>query len=402
MSGSIERSDNERTTVSSAVSTGRRGTDSADYAAAYFHGYSGPPYTYDEPHWQTFFRRIADSLVALFAPGTSYDAGCAKGFLVRALAERGVDARGGDISEYAIADAPADLAVRLEVRDLTEPLPGRYDLITCIEVLEHLSPEDARTALVNLCAVTDRVVLSSTPDDFTEPTHINIRTPAAWAQEFAVQGFFRRTDVDASFISPWAVVFDRRNQSVAEVVAAYESLLAPTLRELQEKRQALLVSRRELDEHTAPVEIERDRLATELAGSHAELAGTLTELARTRGELEALGSADLFQERMNRLAMADELIGLRAELAQVRVETETAIAAASQEADRLRQVLDVTLADLAQARELAGEARTAATRARDEADQLVVERDAIKSSVTWRIGTKAMAPVRAVRRLVRR
>ena len=172
-------------------------------------------------------------------------------------------------------------------------------------------------------------------------------------------------------------------------------MLAPALRELQEKRRALLVSRRELDEHTAPVEIERDRLATELAGTRAELAGT-------RAELEALGSADLFQERMNRLAMADELIGLRAELAQVRVQTETAIAAAGQEADRLRQVLDVTLVDLAQARELAAEAGTAATRARDETDQLVVERDAIKASATWRIGRKAMAPVRAVRRLVRR
>jgi gamma-glutamyl phosphate reductase len=123
---------------------------------------------------------------------------------------------------------------------------------------------------------------------------------------------------------------------------------------------------------------------------------------RARKASRQLRQCSSEQKNAGLRAMADELIGLRAELTQVRVETETAIAAASQEADRLRQVLDVTLADLAQARELAGEARTAATRARDEADQLVVERDAIKSSVTWRIGTKAMAPVRAVRRLVRR
>lgn len=380
---------------SKSNSSKQGGTGSGDYAAAYFHDYSGPPYTYDEPHWKTFFGRIADSLTSIFAPSTSYDAGCAKGFLVRALAERGVDAKGGDISYYAIGDAPVELAPRLEVRDLTERFTERYDVITCIEVLEHMAPEDAQVAVTNMCAATDRIVLSTTPDDFTEATHINIRPPAAWAQDFAVQGFFRRTDVDASFVSPWAIVFERRTQSAVEVVTAYESLLAPVLREVQEKRQALLVTRRELDEHTAPVELERDALLAERDARSAEL-------TRLRADIAALNSADLLQERMNRLSMADELIGLRAELAQVRVHTEMAIASASLEAERLRQLLDVTLVDLAQARELAGQARTEANLARDETDQIVVDRNAMRASATWRIGSKALAPVRALRRLVRR
>lgn len=360
--------------MSQAHPTIEAGTGSADYSAAYFHGYSGPPYTYDEPHWKIFFGRIADSLVALFDPATAYDAGCAKGFLVRALAERGVDARGGDISEFAIAGAPAELAERLEVRDLTVPFDGGYDLITCIEVLEHMSADDARIALANLCAATDRVVLSTTPDDFLEPTHINIRQPAAWAQDFAVHGFYRRTDVDLSFVSPWAVMFEGATVSPVELVSRYENLLGPALREVQDKRRALLEVRREVDEINSPVIIERDRLASERDRLAAELAG--------------FRAADLAQERMNRLAMADELIGVRAELAETRVYAENAVAAARAEADRLRVTLDSVQGDLAQAREAA-------------ADRAALVGQ-FRSSLTWRIGRTALLPLRAVRKWARR
>ena len=146
-----------------------------------------------------------------------------EGLLVRALANAGVDARGGDISEFAISGAPPELAARLEVRDLTQPLSQRYDLITCIEVLEHMSADQARTAVANLCKASDLIVLSTTPDDFAEATHINIRQAAGWAQHFAGNGFFRWTDIDASFVSPWAIAFGRADPTSVEVVVRYEA-----------------------------------------------------------------------------------------------------------------------------------------------------------------------------------
>jgi len=66
------------------------------------------------------------------------DAGCAIGFLVEALRERGVDARGFDISEYAISQVPEHLQPYCTLGSITDEIDGRYDLITCIEVLEHL------------------------------------------------------------------------------------------------------------------------------------------------------------------------------------------------------------------------------------------------------------------------
>ncbi|MGS0687145.1 methyltransferase domain-containing protein [Nakamurella sp. GG22] len=359
-------------------------TSSADYSTAYFHDYSGPPYTYEEPHWRSFFGGIADSLIELFAPETTYDAGCAKGFLVRALAERGVDARGGDISEYATTGAPPELADRLEVRDLVQPLDRRYDLITCIEVLEHMSIEQSRLAVANLCAATDLIVLSTTPDDFDEATHINIRQPAAWAQDFAVHGFFRRTDIDAGFISPWATVFARARTTATELVTRYEAMLAPLLREVDSKRRALLQVRRELDESLSPVIEERDRLVAEVASLHDRLAA--------QGEPE-------LSDRAARLAMVDELIVLRSSVA--RLESEAERGAAAIERAGLQATIASLVEDLAQARERlaggAGDATVAQVMA--ERDQQIAE---LKQATTWRVGRAVLAPFQPFRGLLRR
>jgi SAM-dependent methyltransferase len=344
------------------------GTRSADYDDAYFRHQLGPPYTYEEPHWKEFFGTIADSVVAVLHPSTSYDAGCAKGLLVRALAERGVDARGGDVSEFAITEAPPGLAERLEVKDLTEPFTDRYDLITCIEVLEHMAPDQARTAIGHLCGATDRILLSSTPEDFGEPTHINVRPSAAWAQDFAAHGFYRRTDIDASFVSPWAVLLERAAPTPVEVVVGYETMIAPILREVLAKRQAVLQLQREIDD----------------IGDE---------------ETTATRDAVLADEREKRLALADELIGVRAELAQNRVTVEHATAQANVEVVRLREVIAALEAELADARARADRAESRAALAEQavltRAEELTAE---FRSATTWRIGSAVMAPTRAVRR----
>ena len=383
---------------------GRRGaTDSGDYSAVYYHDYNGPPYTYDEPHWKDFFGRIADRLIAVFAPASVYDAGCAKGFMVRAFAERGIDAFGGDISAFAIADAPPDLAPRLEVKDLTEPFDRRFDVITCVEVLEHMAPADAQQAVQNMCGATDIVVLSTTPDDFAEPTHVNIRQSASWAQDFGQHGFFRRTDVDASFLSPWAVVYQRQQLTTLQAVAGYETLLQPVLREVQDKRQALLDLRRQLDQASAPVMRERDRLLAEIEAVKADRDHTVDERNAVAAELEKFRGSDTL---LAQLAVVDELMGAKAELHQSRVRAEAAIQASGSEAGRLRDMLKAANEQIGTVKAEAAEALRLATMRTDEAQQLarLAERDRdravhdIRSSASWRIGQAVLVPVRFARR----
>src|SRR5512142_694252 len=123
---------------------------SSAYGAEYFEHSCGLPYKRSEPHWLHFFGRIADEIVAQLSPRRVLDAGCAKGFLVEALRDRGVAAFGFDISDYAIGEVRDDIRPYCWVADIAESVSEHYDLITCIEVLEHLPEERALVAIHHL------------------------------------------------------------------------------------------------------------------------------------------------------------------------------------------------------------------------------------------------------------
>ncbi len=188
----------------------------------YFAHGCGRPYERDE-HWLTFFDTIGEQIVRDIQPASALDAGCAMGFLVEALRARDVEAWGVDISEYAIEHVDPSIAAHCWVGSVLEPFPRRYDLIICIEVLEHLPKPDSEKALSNLCQHTDDILFSSSPDDYAETTHFNVQPPEYWAELFAHQGFYRDLDFDASFITPWAARFRRSERlAPARIVKGYE------------------------------------------------------------------------------------------------------------------------------------------------------------------------------------
>ena len=98
----------------------------------------------------------------------------------------------------------------------------KYDLIVCIEVLEHMLRDEAEKAIENFCANSEEVLFSSTPFDYKEPSHINVQPPEHWSELFAKHGFFRDVDFDASVITPWAVRYQRTGTPLSRLVRAYE------------------------------------------------------------------------------------------------------------------------------------------------------------------------------------
>lgn len=199
--------------------------DSKDYShlydAFYYAHDCGLPYERNQ-HWLDYFGAIAAQVVDRIGPHTVLDAGCAMGFLVEALRGQGVECYGVDISEYAISQVHPDVGAYCRVGSICDPFPQRYDLIVCIEILEHMPAAEATRAIVNLCRHTDDILFSSTPFDYKETTHLNVQPPEYWAELFAGQGFFRDVDFDASFILPWATRFRRRKEPVARLVREYE------------------------------------------------------------------------------------------------------------------------------------------------------------------------------------
>ncbi len=228
-----------------STSPDRQGQPAVDYGAFYYRHDCGVPYERNE-HWLGFFADVADRIVRDLHPISVLDAGCAMGFLVEELRKRGVDASGIDVSEYAIANVHESVAEHCRVGSLAEPLDQRYDLITCIEVLEHLPPEDCGAAIANLCAASDRILFSSTPEDFGEATHLNVQPPEAWSAAMAQHGFHRDLDLDLSYLTPWATLYVRREEPAVETVRRYDRAWFRLRREVAEVRESLLESQERL------------------------------------------------------------------------------------------------------------------------------------------------------------
>ena len=278
-------------------------SDGSAFNEYYYRHCCGQPYERNET-WLRFFRLVADRIVTDIAPRRVLDAGCAIGLLVETLRERGVDAQGMDISAFAIASVPEPLRPFCTQGSIAEPLGRRFDLIVCIEVLEHMPAEEADRAIANFSAHTDDVLFSSTPFDYREPTHINVRMPEDWAEAFARHGFHRDVDFDASFITKWAVRFTRRSVATPRLVRDYERRFWQARAAEHDARAYSLEVQQRLD----GVERERDRLAPFepevhdlriLRGSLEETANKLRqELSGARNTIAAMERSLFWRARL--------------------------------------------------------------------------------------------------------
>jgi SAM-dependent methyltransferase len=272
----------------------RRAGAEVEFGAHYFRHDCGTPYERND-HWLEFFGRIADGIARDLEPTSVLDAGCAMGFLVEALRKRDVEAWGIDISEYAISQAHESVRDHCRVASITEPLPRRYDLIVCIEVLEHLSPEETDAAIANLCANTDRLLISSSPTDYGEATHRNVRPPEAWSALLAREGFLRDLEADVSYVTPWAVLYRRSDEALPETVRRYERSWWQLRSEAEELRRSVLAAQERLAALEAAEEEGRPELQRELDAREEELLRLRdllivkdTELGYARGGLAEL------------------------------------------------------------------------------------------------------------------
>ncbi len=186
------------------------------YDETYYRCHCGPaPYERTQA-WLGFFANVADEVIRSLQPRTVFDAGCAWGFLVEAFWDRGVEARGIDISSYAIKQVRRDVKAFCNVASLADPIEGHYNLVTCIEVLEHMPPEEADRAIHNLTQITDTILFSSSPTDLAEETHFNVRPTISWIKSFAACSFYPDLIYDASFLTSHAILFRRQPEPPTE------------------------------------------------------------------------------------------------------------------------------------------------------------------------------------------
>ncbi len=149
-----------------------RALDDDVYGAAYFGSGRDPLDRMGLSGYERYDRDTSNANVAAylvwrwFGVTRTLDVGCATGFVVEALRELDMDARGVDVSQYAV-DHPAQGARgHTSYGDLSRRLPfpdGNFDLVTALETLEHIPPDAIPAALAELRRVTRGYVIATIP-----------------------------------------------------------------------------------------------------------------------------------------------------------------------------------------------------------------------------------------------
>lgn len=260
------------------------------YDEGYYKNYSDQPYERSEI-WRNFFGGIARRIAADFQPKTTLDAGCAIGLLVEALRENGVESYGFDVSEWAVKQMPGEYTDFVKRDSVLNPkaFEKKFDLVTCIEVLEHLQPSEADAAVKNLCGWGDIVIFTSTPDDYEEATHFNVQQPGYWAEKFARYGFVRVLSYDAGYIAPWAQVFRRETPVFPSLARQYEDVLWVKTKQIHSQQQSIVAIQQSSEAQTHLIETSQAEiaaLAAEVAVKDSRLTQEVAERKRIAEELE--------------------------------------------------------------------------------------------------------------------
>jgi SAM-dependent methyltransferase len=101
-----------------------------------------------------------------FPVESSLDVGCATGYLVEVLRERGVAAEGCDVSAFAVDHAAPGAVGHIRVANLFDGLPWpdrAFPLVTALEILEHLPTDRVPAALDELHRVSAGYLYATIP-----------------------------------------------------------------------------------------------------------------------------------------------------------------------------------------------------------------------------------------------
>lgn len=176
--------------------------------------YHGPSLTWEG------FQPVSDALAKILPKGSLLDVGCSAGDLTRRMLLHGFDARGIDISQYAIDNCHPDMKGRLSCADIsTVPdVGGPFDVLISTDLLEHIYLEDldktfqwmldnTKRFMFFLVAVTDGEEFVHTkgveiPDRWNMTAisgHIHVRRWPWWAKFFMEKNLTIRWDLMYQF-----------------------------------------------------------------------------------------------------------------------------------------------------------------------------------------------------------
>jgi len=126
-----------------------------------------------------------EDILAQHPRGRVLDIGCAFGYIVKRLRDKGIDAWGIDISHYALSQAPVDVKPYLKHGSADNlPWPDNYfDMVVTFGTLEHLDSEMLPKAISEIKRVAKRGIITVSPgddNDFDNDITHQTKQPLFW------------------------------------------------------------------------------------------------------------------------------------------------------------------------------------------------------------------------------
>ena len=131
-----------------------------------------------------------DKIISIANPTSVLDVGCAYGFIVKRLLDKGVYAVGMDVSAWCQRKAKEIIPHNFVRHDLRKPLPFRdkvFDLLYCEGVLEHIEEELIDGVMAEFERVSRKRILQISLAEHSgalgEVGHITVKDHAWWFQK---------------------------------------------------------------------------------------------------------------------------------------------------------------------------------------------------------------------------
>ena len=171
-------------------------------------------WTQDNPAWNLGMDKTVEYCVDILKAKSAVDIGCGSGALLEAFMRKGVVAYG--IDSNAVNKAYFDSRNPEEeyrfILDYAQNavIDSKVDVITCIEVMEHI-PDEANEDILRIWREKcDYFMFSSTPYTDTPEFdkqwgHINVKPTDHWIKFFEKNGFVLIQKLD--YPSPWTLLF---------------------------------------------------------------------------------------------------------------------------------------------------------------------------------------------------
>ncbi len=134
---------------------------------------------------------IVREMIQVARPNSHLDIGCGTGIYVEEFRKQGVDSIGveGNLAVKPILKTDPKMIL---FHDLRSPLSfeGKFDLVTCVEVVEHIAEQYVEVLVYNLTQYCRNwlIITSGTNSHGQNPWHLNEKPPDYWIKRIEAKG----------------------------------------------------------------------------------------------------------------------------------------------------------------------------------------------------------------------